>query len=112
MVSSDNWINDYSPLFDELRKNRVQLSFLKYGRAKKNFATGNVDALATMERCVDKYKDTGNTEYLVDAANYLMFEFMYPQVPGAFFKATDSSESAGVVGITEKEMQELKESDY
>lgn len=32
------------------------------------------------------------------AANYLMFEFMYPQVSGAYFKATDSKDSAGVAG--------------
>lgn len=48
--------------------------------------------------CVDKYRKTGNTEYLCDAANYLMFEFMYPQVSGAHFNATDSKDSAGVAG--------------
>lgn len=111
-MSNNDWTQDYSERFDELRKNRVQLSFLKYGRAKKNFGTGNVNALKTMDLCIEKYKKTGNTEYLADAANYLMFEFMYPQVPNAFFKATDSSESAGVVGITEKEMEQLKMEDY
>lgn len=111
-MSNNDWTQDYSERFDELRKNRVQLSFLKYGRAKKNFGTGNVNALKTMDLCIEKYKKTGNTEYLVDAANYLMFEFMYPQVSNAFFRATDSSESAGVVGITEKEMEQLKMEDY
>ena len=108
----DDWMNDWSPQFDALAKNRVQVSHYKYGSARKNFSTGNVDALATMERCVQKYRDTGNTEYLVDARNYLMFEFMYPQIPGAHFRATDDSESAGVVGITEKEMERYKEEDY
>ena len=112
LATADDWKEDYSERFDELRKNRVQLSRLKYGRAKKNFQTGNVDAIETMKRCVKKYQKTGNTEYLVDAANYLMFEFMYPQVLGAFFKPTDSDQSAGVVGITEKEMEELKNQDY
>ena len=107
-----DWHEDYSDRFDELRKHRVELSRLKYGRASKNFRTGNVDALATMQRCIDKYRKTGNTEYLVDAANYCMFEFMFPQVPGAHFRATDDSESAGVVGITETEMQKIKEEDF
>ena len=44
--------------------------------------------------------------------NYLMFEFMYPQRSGAFFKATDSKESAGIVGISAKEMEDLKNEDY
>lgn len=109
---ADNWKEDYSERFDELRKNRVELSRLKYGSAKKNFREGNVNAIQTMALCVDKYMATGNTEYLCDAANYLMFEFMYPQHPNAHFRATDSSESAGVVGITETEMEELKKQDY
>ena len=56
--------------------------------------------------------ETGNKEYLLDAMNYLMFEFMYPQRKGAFFKATDSKESAGIVGISAKEMEDLKNEDY
>lgn len=105
-------MEDYSEKFDEYRKNRVAVSHHKYGSARKNFATGNVDAIETMKLCVQKYQYTGNTEYLVDAANYLMFEFMYPQVKGAYFKATDSKDSAGIVGISEKEMEELKKQDY
>lgn len=107
-----DWTEDYSERFDELRKNRVQLSRLKYGRAEKNFKTGNVNAIETMLLCVEKYRTTGNTEYLCDGANYLMFEFMFPQVPGAHFRATDSHESAGIVGISEKKMEELKNQDY
>lgn len=107
-----DWTEDYSERFDELRRNRVQLSRLKYGRAEKNFKTGNVNAIETMLLCVEKYRSTGNTEYLCDGANYLMFEFMFPQVPGAHFRATDSHESAGIVGISEKEMEELKNQDY
>jgi len=49
---------------------------------------------------------TGNTEYLCDAANYLMFEFMYPQIIGAYFKATDSGESAGVAGTPINQLTE------
>lgn len=104
--------NEYSEKFDELRKNRVAVSYHKYGSAKNNFSTGNVNALASMRRCIDKYEQTRNTEYLCDAANYLMFEFMFPQLEGAYFKATDSKDSAGIVGISEKEMEEYKERDY
>lgn len=34
---------------------------------------------------------------VVDAANYLMFRFMFP-MPGEFFKTTDDSGSVGTVG--------------
>lgn len=105
-------MEDYSDRFDELRRNRVEVSRFKYGSARKNFRTGNVNAIGSMQRCLEKYQETGNTEYLCDAANYLMFEFMYPQHPAAHFRATDSSESAGIVGISEVEMEALKNSDY
>lgn len=89
---------EYSDQFDKLRQNRVEVSYHKYGPAEINFKEKLVDALKSAELCVDKYRKTGNTEYLCDAANYLMFEFMYPQVPNAFFTATDSKDSAGVAG--------------
>lgn len=90
-------MNDYSEQFDKERRYRVEVSHYKYGPARENFATGRVDAIATAERCIEKFKKTKNLEFLIDAANYLMFRYMFP-MPGEFFKATDSNESAGVVG--------------
>ena len=100
-----NWQEEYSDSFDDLRKNRVKTSYYKYGPAKINFGENLVEAIPTAEICIDKYRRSGNTEYLLDAANYLMFEFMYPQKAGAFFRATDSSESAGIVGTAVNQMR-------
>lgn len=88
---------EYSAEFDRLRKNRVEVSFFKYGAARDNFASGRVDAIGSLELCLEKFKKTKNTEYLLDVANYAMFRYMYP-MPGEFFKPTDSKESAGTVG--------------
>lgn len=88
---------EYSEQFDTLRKNRVEVSFYKYGTARDNFASGRVDAIGSLELCLDKFKKTGNTEYLLDVANYAMFRYMYPMT-GEYFKPTDSSQSAGTVG--------------
>lgn len=90
-------MTDYSTEFDALRKNRVEVSRYKYGPARDNFGGGRVDAIKTAELCLDAFKKDGNTEHLVDAANYLMFRFMYP-MPGESFRATGSSESVGAVG--------------
>lgn len=89
--------NEYSAEFDKLRKNRVEISYYKYGAARDNFGSGRVDAIGSLELCLEKFKKTGNTEYLLDVANYAMFRYMYP-LQGEYFKATDSSESAGTVG--------------
>ena len=99
---------EYSDRFDELRQNRVHMSFYKYGTAADNFGQKLVNAMESHELCIKKYKETGNTEYLVDAANYLMFEFMYPQHSGAFFKATDDSGSAGISGTCVKDLNRDK----
>ena len=90
---------EYSKKFDDLRKNRVEVSYNKYGPAKINFGDKLVNSLDSANMCIEKYRATGNTEYLCDAANYLMFEFMYPQRSDAYFKATDSSKSAGHAGV-------------
>lgn len=89
--------SEYSSVFDELRRNRVAVSFYKYGPAKKNFGEGRVDALKTAELCIEAFKKDHNTEHLVDAANYLMFRYMYP-LGDEHFEATDSSGSVGTVG--------------
>lgn len=90
-------MTDYSEQFDKGRKYRVEVSYHKYGSARKNFGEGRVDAIATAERCIEAFKKDHNTEHLVDAANYLMFRFMYP-MPGEYFRPTDSSGSVGTVG--------------
>ena len=98
---------DYSEEFDKKRKALIQQSYFKYGKASKNFATGNVDAIGSLEKCLVKFKETGNTEYLCDIANYAMFRFMFPQ-NGEYFRHTDSDESAGIVGMSVREMEEFK----
>ena len=94
---SDILKREYSFQFDKERQHRVEVSHYKYGPARDNFASGRVDALATAERCIEAFKKDKNTEHLIDAANYLMFRYMYPY-PGEYFKATDSSGSVGTVG--------------
>ena len=88
---------EYSEQFDRERKARVEMSYYKYGPARKNFGEGRVDAIASAELCIEAFKKDHNTEHLVDAANYLMFRYKFP-MPGEHFKATDSSGSVGTVG--------------
>lgn len=102
---------DYSEKFDEIRKALVVQSFFKYGKASRNFISGNVDAIGSLKKCVKAFEETGNLEYLADAANYCMFRYMYPQ-NGEYFKHTDSSESAGIDGMSVKEIEEFKKENY
>ena len=99
---------DYSLKFDEIRKALVTQSHFKYGKASRNFATGNVDAVGCMKKCLAKFEETGNTEDLADLANYAMFRYMWP-AKGEYFKHTDSSESAGIEGMSIKEIEAYRD---
>lgn len=99
---------EYSKRFDELRQSAIIVSYHKYGPAKENFQKGMVDAIGSLKKNLKKFEETGNTEYLVDVANYAMFRFMYPQ-GNESYRPTDSDQSAGVDGITINEIKQFKE---
>ena len=99
---------EYCWEFDELRQSAILVSYYKYGPSKENFKKGMVDAIGSLKKNLKKFEETGNTEYLVDVANYAMFRFMYPQ-GNESYRPTDSNESAGVDGVTINELKQFKE---
>lgn len=74
--------------------NRMAVSFHKYGPLAKAYPH-KVNALASLQDRLKKYQDTGNTEWLIDAANFCMIEFMRPSHADAHFQGTDSNASPG-----------------
>lgn len=99
---------EYSVEFDMRRQNAILVSYHKYGPSKENFKKGMVDAIGSLKKNLKKFEETGNTEYLIDIANYAMFRYMYPQ-GNESYRPTDSNESAGVDGITINEIKAMKE---
>lgn len=80
---------EYSNRFDEIRKKQMITSFYKYGALKDNYQNFKcMKALEDVQLRIQKYKETGNTEFLADAANFLMIEFMYPSIDGAKYTPT------------------------
>ncbi len=73
---------------------RMEMSFFKYGDVKEAYPE-KIDAIASLQQRLKKYSETGNTEFLMDVANFAMIEFMFPRKEGAFFQATDSDQSPG-----------------
>lgn len=100
---------EYSLEFDEIRKKMVCTSYFKYGAVKINCTENLVDIIGSLEKRLDAYKKTGNTEYLADIANFAMFEFMYPQHKNGHYEPTDSSGSCGIVGMSVKELEDYNE---
>lgn len=85
----------FCPRLIEAMKARLLQGHHKYGPMTLE-ARMNTDYLANVKLRIAKYEETGNTEWLVDAANYLMFEFRWPSHPDAHFRATPTEESPGV----------------
>lgn len=78
---------------------RMRMSYLKYGDIKDAYPH-KIDAIACLKDRISSYANTGNTEFLIDAANFAMIEFMFPKLPGAHFSPTDSDQSPGRIAVT------------
>lgn len=76
---------------------RMFMGYYRYGPIEKTFPN-KVDALGCLQLRLKKYEETGNTEWLIDGANFLMIEFIRPKHPNAHFQPTEDDQSPG--GIT------------
>lgn len=86
--------SEVSVRFLQAMVDRMAVSFHKYGAVKDAYPH-TLDALASLRDRLAKYAETGNTEWLIDASNFAMIEYMYPSHPEAHFRATDAGESPG-----------------
>ena len=89
--------SEFSKQFIEGMLSRMAMSYFKYGKIADAYP-GKVNAIDSLKLRLEKYAETGNTEYLMDAANFAMIEFMRPAHPSQHFTPTDSDGSPGRVG--------------
>lgn len=61
--------------------NRMGISYFKYGAVADAYPL-KVKALDSLKLRVEAYLKGGNTEFLLDAVNFAMIEYMHPSVPG------------------------------
>lgn len=115
--SKDVPSSEYSFQFLQGMLDRMGLSYYKYGKIVDAYPH-KINAIESMKVRVDKYLDTGNIEFLIDAANFAMIEFMLPSHPEAFYKATTSDESPGRAAYdthfetTDKTNNELSDNEF
>ena len=103
---------DFSSAFIEKMKNAIVTSHFKYGWANKTYPE-----LAQAYKCakerLEEYEKTHNKEYLVDVANFVMLEFLYPAFSDARYTPTDSDKSIGLAGgISYKELMDSMKGGY
>jgi hypothetical protein len=85
---------EFSCPFVQGMADRMAVSYCKYGAVAQAYPS-RVDAIASLKQRLERYERDGNTEWLMDVANFAMIEFMRPRHPKAHFRATDSKESPG-----------------
>jgi hypothetical protein len=90
-------VTERSTRFIQGMVSRMGVSYHKYG-AVRNAYPKKINALKSMQQRLDRYAEDGNTEWLMDAANFLMIEFMHPAHPKAHFDPQDSDTSPGRTG--------------
>jgi len=99
---------EYSDKFDDIRKNMMVVSYYKYGALKDNYNNFKcIDCLGSLEKRLEKYKETGNTEFLADVANFAMIEFMNPSIKDAKYIPTDNG-ACEIVGFGVNEIKDFK----
>lgn len=87
----DKWSEEqWSAQFEELMRNRLLMGKLRYNANKPGFLPRAFGVnLKDIQKRLESYMTTGNTEGLVDAANLCMVEFITTKHPSAHFKGTD-----------------------
>lgn len=80
-----------SPKFHERMRQAMAVSYHKYGPVKEAYPH-KVNAIASLEKRLRLYKETGNADYLVDVANFAMIEFMLPAHESCHDNPTDGGE--------------------
>lgn len=94
-------IEDALDRFNDRRKDAMIFSYYKYGRMEENYDTYKcMDALGNVLKRLEKYKETKNTEFLIDIANFAMIECMFPSLQNKKVEYKEVREDvASVVGL-------------
>ncbi len=91
-LRADQW----SPAFERFMRNRLVFGAMRYETFDEKRAYNKYDTLGYVESKVRQYRETGNQECLVDAANLLMIEFECPTHPTPHFESADDGEHVEV----------------
>lgn len=82
--------SEWSPRFEQLMRNRLLMGALRYGLLETKRRIGHKwNLTGAIESKLARYRETGNTEYLVDIANYCLLEFECGHHPAKHFSALD-----------------------
>jgi len=82
---------EWSPEFEQLMRNRLLIGRFRYGRMDR-VEQRNYDRIGSAIARLKRYQETGNLEFVVDAANLCLMEFEHSEHPDLHFDAIDDGE--------------------
>lgn len=83
--------SEWSPQFEQLMRNRLIMGALRYGKLGAENKS-QYDRIASMQKRLIKYQQSGNMELLVDIANLCLCEFVECHHPTKHFHSIDDGE--------------------
>lgn len=90
--------SEWSYEFEELMRNRLIMGVFRYGYKLGAKGKPQFDRIGSAIRHLKQYRDTGNLEHLVDAANLCLVEFVEGKHPNQHFNAVDDGDHAERIG--------------
>lgn len=84
--------SEWNPEFEKLMRNRLIMGALRYETFAEKKVFDKYDTISTAISKLEKYRETGNDELLVDVANYMLLEFTFGNHPKKHFNATDDED--------------------
>ena len=86
-------ITEWCHEFEKLMRDRLLMGAIRYGAMSIKRKPGHTAMIIDyIQAKLNEYKDTGNTEMLVDIANLAMVEFVHSDHPNKHFKTIDREE--------------------
>jgi hypothetical protein len=76
--------------FFQKQCNRLAVGCIRHQAGKDEFGNRAQDYIKRLKQVIKKYENSGNLEFLIDAANYCALEFYNSNHPDQHFKSEDS----------------------
>lgn len=103
--------NNFSESFVSHMKNAMMMSFFKHQDKRGN---GNINpfvgkiSIDMLQKELEMFKKDGNTEHMVNIANYAMCRYIFPQGEEKY-EPTDSDKSAFNIGKLQTVTQHIRD---
>ena len=95
---SELFNSEWSDEFERYMRNRLVFGAFRYGRLGDSNKL-QWDRIGAARERLAEYEKTGNLEFLVDIANFMLLEFVEGKHPNRHFESTEDTEKVRSKGI-------------